>query len=544
MSNAIEHIDYAVMVNGNSLKKWQAQCLEKLNENGCSCVLIIGNPGAGSSKNSLFRKLFKRDFLFNFLLNRLFKVDAETDVALPKSVPFVSIDAIAGKYSHRFDADSIKQIVSYKPQFILRFGYNILRGEILNCCPFGVWSFHHADEQKYRGGPFGFWEIVNRDRRSGVILQRLTEKLDAGHVLLRREYNTVFHSWKEMRQRLLAENTDMPLLAVKMYLFGNETLSKPTETQAPIFKNPGFFRMCFFVLRLWLSRFTFHFNRLFVYESWHVESGKTDGSPFELQAPDVKWQPKNSSEFIADPFVLVNNSGFKLFAESFNYKKGKGVIAELSENGSETTLLERQGHLAYPYVFQHGGHSWIIPENADSMSCIAYKLNNDGAIASETVLLDLPVVDPSVVFHENRFYLFCGLKNDCPNEKLHIFWADDFEGPWQPHVLNPVKVSPSGSRPGGSIFNWNENWFRPAQVSLKFYGEKIQIFKILQLSPDKFVEVFESEILPDSFCQKAAGLHTLSLCGNRYAVDIKLHRFGLAAFRFRMKLGQKRRSDV
>ncbi len=536
MNSSTKHIAYAVMVNGNSLKKWQFDCLDKLNENGCSCVLIVSNSGSGSSRIGFFRKIFKRDFLYKFLLKRLFKVDAEIDVALPDSVPVLSIEAMAGKFSHRFSNKDISQIVSFQPQFILRFGYNILRGDILNCCPWGIWSFHHADERKYRGGPFGFWEIVRRDRSSGVILQRLTEKLDAGHVLLRREYNTVFHSWKEMRQRLLIENTDMPLLAAKIFLFANEALPAPTETQAPIYRNPGFFRMCCFVVQLWLSRFVFHFNRLFIYESWHVESGSTAGSPFELLAPDVKWLPKNRSEFIADPFVAVLNSKFKLFAEHFNYNTGKGVIAELSDNGQKSIFLERRNHLAYPFVFKHNEHRWIIPENADSTSCIAYRLNNDGAIVSETVLLNLPVVDPSVVFFENRFYLFCGLKNNYPNEKLNIFWADDFEGPWQPHGLNPVKVTPSGSRSGGSFVKWNENWFRPAQVSLKYYGQNIQIFKILQLSPDEFVEVLESEILPSTFCKNAAGLHTFSLSENRYAVDIKMHRFGLAAFRFRLKL--------
>jgi len=43
---------------------------------------------------------------------------------------------------------------------------------------FGVWSWHHGDEDKYRGGPPAFWEIVNADPVTGALLQRLTERLD------------------------------------------------------------------------------------------------------------------------------------------------------------------------------------------------------------------------------------------------------------------------------------------------------------------------------------------------------------------------------
>ncbi|PKP01965.1 MAG: hypothetical protein CVU11_13645 [Bacteroidetes bacterium HGW-Bacteroidetes-6] len=544
MNDSKHNIVFAVMVNESLLKQWQLACIEKLIDNGCHCALFISNPGENERKSGFFHKLVKRDSLYRFLLNRLFQVDAEKEVRLPQNIPVLTIKAQAGKHSHRFSVSDIESIQDFQPDFILRFGYNILKGDILNCCPYGVWSFHHGDEQKYRGGPFGFWEILRRDYCSGVILQRLTERLDAGHVLLKRNYITIFHSWKEMRQRLLLENTDMPLLAARKFISNKEPIPEPADTTAKLYKTPSLFVMLFFVFRLMLSRAIFHFRRLFIYERWHVESGLVSNSPFDLMKPDFEWNPKNRREFLADSFVCVTSQSFHIYAESFSYKLGKGSISVASSDGTVKQLIERPTHLAYPYIFEYDNNRWLIPENADSGSCIAYQLSECGDIIREHVLLNLPVVDPSVVFFEDRFYLFCGLKNDYPNEKLYVFWANEFYGEWTPHFLNPVKVSPVGSRSGGTIFEWQNNYYRPAQVSQRFYGEKVQIYNILQLSPHEFSEVIECEILPESINKKASGLHTFSLSDKRYVVDLKFHRLGLAAFGFRWNLGKKGRSHV
>ena len=201
----------------------------------------------------------------------------------------------------------------------------------------------------------------------------------------------------------------------------------------------------------------------------------------------------------------------------------------------------KDSHLAYPYVFSHNGEQWIIPENAESGQCIAYRIDNKLNITDQVVLLDLPAVDPSLVVHEGKFYLFCGLKDQLTNEKLYVFWSDSFGGPYMPHELNPVKVSPVGSRPGGTMINWQGNLYRPAQVSDIYYGHKILIYKIIKLSPQSFIEKENSEINPAIFGSQYSGLHTYSVSGNHYAVDLKTHQVGLAAFIFKWKQNRKNR---
>ena len=69
-----------------------------------------------------------------------------------------------------------------KPDVLVRFGFGIVKGPMLDLPTHGVWGFHHGDEEKFRGGPPGFWEIMHDDPVTGAVLQRLTEKLDAGRI--------------------------------------------------------------------------------------------------------------------------------------------------------------------------------------------------------------------------------------------------------------------------------------------------------------------------------------------------------------------------
>jgi hypothetical protein len=97
---------------------------------------------------------------------------------------------IAKGFTHRFSPHDLELVGEQKFDVILRFGFNILRGEILNVPRYGIWSYHHGDNAYCRGGPAYFWEIYERHPLSGVILQVLSEELDAGLVLCKANLET------------------------------------------------------------------------------------------------------------------------------------------------------------------------------------------------------------------------------------------------------------------------------------------------------------------------------------------------------------------
>lgn len=85
----------------------------------------------------------------------------------------------------RLPEPDIAALRGYDLDVLLRFGFRILKGAVLGVPRHGVWSYHHGDPARFRGGPSCFREIVRGERSVGVVLQRLTETLDAGEILYR-----------------------------------------------------------------------------------------------------------------------------------------------------------------------------------------------------------------------------------------------------------------------------------------------------------------------------------------------------------------------
>ncbi len=71
---------------------------------------------------------------------------------------------------------------------VVRYGFGLIRGDILDAPEHGVLSFHPADIREYRGlGAPQAW-LDDRDR-IGMTLQRLTEAVDGGEIIAYKETN-------------------------------------------------------------------------------------------------------------------------------------------------------------------------------------------------------------------------------------------------------------------------------------------------------------------------------------------------------------------
>ena len=93
---------------------------------------------------------------------------------------------------YRYNLEEINKIKNLNLDVIIRGGSGILKGDILNVCKIGILSFHHGDNNFYRGGPPGFWEAYNREPSTGFIIQRLNEVLDNGDVIFKGNIPTSF----------------------------------------------------------------------------------------------------------------------------------------------------------------------------------------------------------------------------------------------------------------------------------------------------------------------------------------------------------------
>jgi hypothetical protein len=249
---------------------------------------------------------------------------------IAKRVCFINED----NFSEYFSDEDVTSIKFANLDFILRFGFNIIRGEILNAAKYGVWSFHHDDEEKYRGGPPGFWPIYKNDPVSAAMMQRLTEKLDSGIILKKAWLKTLFHSYRTNLDVLLFVSSLWPADLANQIRLQGYSPGVPSDTTATVYKVPGNIKMFIFLLKLLKNRIIFYWNDLFRAERWNVgiinrsiqEVAFTD---VEIGSENVLWMKERSSRnYFADPAGFIEENKVHILMEDYSYSENKAHISE------------------------------------------------------------------------------------------------------------------------------------------------------------------------------------------------------------------------
>jgi len=230
----------------------------------------------------------------------------------------------------------------------------------------------------------------------------------------------------------------------------------------------------------------------------------------------------------ADPFVVERSGRYYIFFEELLYASGKAHISmlELDRAGRMSApqrVLEADYHLSYPYLFEHDGQLYMLPESArnrcvELYRCIDFPLQ----WKREHVLLDgVRLVDATLHRAGERWWMFANSAagdSRMFDDELHLFHADRLTGDWQPHARNPVKSDARSSRPAGALFTRNGVLYRPAQVCVPRYGAGLAIHRVLKLTPEEYAERQVERLLPPP-ASGLYGLHTLNRAGDLTVVD-------------------------
>ena len=204
----------------------------------------------------------------------------------------------------------------------------------------------------------------------------------------------------------------------------------------------------------------------------------------------------------ADPFLAVKDDRLYLFYEEYHYR-GKGVIKMTSTNDLLTwtkpiVVLNEPFHLSYPWVFQHDGQWYMIPETQAAHEVRLYKaVNNqfdrfelDKIVLTHGMDDVVPVIDfcdSSIVERDGVFYLFTTLNHGMGNE-LHLYYSDQFDGEYVPHPQSPLVVDDKCGRNGGSLIEHEGVLYRFAQDCEGEYGKDIHVFSVKELSRTRYQE--------------------------------------------------------
>jgi hypothetical protein len=266
-------------------------------------------------------------------------------------------------------------------------------------------------------------------------------------------------------------------------------------------------------------------------------------------AGDVTWLPRRRDTYAADPFGLDRDGMVDVFFEEYDQRHGRGSIAHVRVGRDGTafapeTVIDTGSHASYPFLLEAGGEAWLIPETADLREVRLYRaieLPLRWELAAR-LLTGIPVSDPTVIFHEDRWWLFGTSRGRGVNSALRVWHAPALSGPWTRHAQDPVKIDPASARPAGTPFEHRGSLYRPAQDCSRRYGGRVVVNRIDILTPDRFAETHVAAVEPFAALGYPAGLHTLSGVGRRTLVDGNALHFNPAAFVGRLgRLGRHAR---
>jgi hypothetical protein len=486
--------------------------------------------------------------LYQKLDRRLFAQDndplEEVDIgARLAGVDRISVVPISKGFIHRFTAEDIEEIRKRGLDVILRFGFNILRGDVLRSARYGVWSYHHGDNEFYRGGPALFWEIYEKSLRSGVILQVLTEELDAGHVLAKAIFSTV-GGLSNLRNRFTPYWGAVAMMIQKLYelhAHGWEFVEqravprKPYQGKRKIYRAPTNGELAAWLIPAVSATLFRRMKRFFTGKqvwnwriAWREGQSLLDGN--EASVEDIssfRWQMPPAGHFYADPFLIEAEGRKWLFLEDYVYAKSRGVITCIEvlrggELGEAHTVLNRDYHLSYPFVFEHEGNFYFIPETGDNQTVELYRaIEFPYRWTLEKILFHGKALDTTVLVHDGMFWFFTTVfaphgEGAC----FCIFFSDRLDGEWQAHPQNPISMDIRDARAAGRVLRYDGRLFRVTQDGTENYGSSFSFREILNLTQTEYRETLVKTVFP---CKPYEGTHSYDACGGFEVVDGVTH---------------------
>jgi hypothetical protein len=536
-------IRIGILVNDLTLPLWLAESIKQIQSSDYAEIAVIVKKKKSSiSKSTNYKELANSlPFLITNRLDRMiFKTshDALSRVSISKVLPnckILEVDTIETKHTDTFTGQAINEIKEFDLDLLFRSGFKILKGNILTeASKLGVWSFHHGNNRYYRGKPAAFWEVYYNNPTTGFILQQLSEELDAGNIIAQGEISTIKFSLYKTRQLLYWDAQGMfNLILKKVYQEGIETFNQkiqPTKHlniyDRKLYTTPTFtqgIKYLFKAIGTWIlikvNKYILNKNRDW-YLGWMYKEENLNLRKIKKLVP-----PKN--HFWADPFVVSFQNEELLFFEDFEYSKNKGIISyckfdkQTKKFNESKPVLVTDYHLSFPFTFVKNEELFVIPETKNANHIALYKWA-DEKLHFKCVLIDnIRAVDTCILFKDNKYWLFTSQQISEFGTIFHlcIYYSDNLEGPYTPHIMNPINNSSILSRASGGILKLGKDMYRTSQDCSETYGKNIRIYKINNLTTTYYKET-HIDTIEAKWNKGLENIHTINQSENLIVIDI------------------------
>lgn len=541
-----------IFIDSCLIPYWTYKVLEQiLHSNFAKIEIIVKNDSEKTSRKNVVEQ-FKDNFT-SLLYKALLKLDGilfhpqpdafeQKEIShLLKDIPVITSKPIQKQFFDYFTSEDINKFKSYNIDVFIKFGFRILKGEILNCARYGVWAFHHGDDTEYLGGLPGFWEVLECYPETGSTLQILTDDEDAGTVLARSYFQTDPLSFKKNRNNLYWQTLSTLQKELKeLYISGGDNFFEsvrqrnlhPSFYSRRLYPNPGNVELIGLIIKFYFKYLISKIKPLFYLEKWILLYSLKDDYEFSSSFCKFKKIIPPKDRFWADPHVIFKDGKYYVFFEEYMYKTGKAHISYLmiDENGNCTLpkkIIDKPYHLSYPFVFSYDKEFYMVPESCQNRTIELYKCIDfpEKWELAKVLMKDINAVDTTLLMKDGKWWIFVNIEEDKGDpfwDELFLFYSTDLLGTeWISHPQNPVVSDVKSARSAGKIFTYNGKLYRPSQNNLYRYGYGMKINLIETLNETEYKEVCTNTIEP-YWDKNILGTHTINFVKGLTVIDGEL----------------------
>ncbi len=551
-----------LLVDEMELSAWKYRMLEIIQQSDYAEITLIvqNSPPAEQRTQSVASRVatkFASGQLWNAIVRKVLTIGEQLLVDKPGQLPDASreIDSrqlLAGieiikvhprrqHFSDYVEGDELAAIVARDVDVFIRLGFRILRGGILRSARYGVWSYHHGDNRVNRGGPPGYWEVMESTPETGSILQIISEDIDNG--------NVIYRSFSSTNDRSLTDNTSnfywktlhfIPRKLKDLHQNGNnqffaklkEDNVHPQFYDRRLYKLPTNSELSILLWKKLLQKLGRKWHDLFYFNQWMLLYDTREGMSTSLWRFKHLTPPKD--RFWADPFIVARDDRYYIFIEEFLYATQKGHISLIVMNKHgvlepSVRILETPYHLSYPFIFEFENDTYMIPESRANRTVELYKCTAFPRKweFQKNLMTNCDVADSTLLQWQGKWWLFANrveTKGASLWDELFLYHSDSpLSDKWIPHPSNPIVSDVKSARPAGQLFVRDERLYRPSQNCSGHYGYGFNICEITKLTDTEYEEQIVSKVEP-KWDARIVSTHTINYAGGLTVIDGQLRR--------------------
>lgn len=518
-------VKVGVILDCLQIKKWQLEALDNILD--IAAIDIILNCTNTTNPRNYFK-----NFIYYVINIMWMKVPYTKNIKFdPGIIPVRNFSSNYEGSWQLIPAEVTQEVGSKNLDFIIRFGMNlILNPDDLNA-KYGVVSYHHGDPDYYRGRPPGYYETINNSDCIGIIVQKLSNKIDGG-LIYEKKYSKIYkHSYRRTSNNLYKNSITLLKKAINNCLLGQTIVN---TANGKLYSLPNNYNAFLFIQSQFLRGFKRILKGLFLEKKWNIAITKNainfEGCETEiiLNLDDAQ-SPKllDKYSFYADPFFSLNSEG--VYFEGLSKFSGCGeILYAPTSNLNKASLILKGGHLSYPQVIQMDDRECLLPEMCFVSSPRLYSI--DGKVCKSDLDLkfefeaDLRCVDLTNFYWEGSYYIFTSILGS-EDDTLHLYHSENLLGPYVGHMASPIVIDPRSARMAGNIFSVENRIFRMGQNCSHEYGSSIKIFEIKTLN---LLNYKESEI-KEIFVSNGFGPHTINFKDGEVLYDYYFNKLDFFA---------------